>query len=317
MRLRKVREAAAHLVQGGFAVNKSMTAAMCFAAAMALLTAQPRAVQAQTGASIKDCTDVCPEMVTIPAGRFVMGSPAGEKGRFLDEEQHAVTIAKPFLTSRYDVTRGEFAQFVAETHYDAKGSGCTGAAGVAFGTSPRLNWENPGFAQSERDPVVCVNWADAQAYADWLRKKTGKPYRLLTETEWEYAARAGTATAYPWGDAPSHDNANYGEDDCCAGLAAGRDQWMNTSPVGSFPANGFGLYDMNGNVWQWTQDCYHAGNSGGPADGAAWTDGDCDLRMLRGGAWFFSPVLARSANRVWFNPENRYVIIGFRVARSQ
>jgi formylglycine-generating enzyme required for sulfatase activity len=297
-------------------VNKIVIAGFGLIAAVLLIAILASVADAQTDKGIKDCIDVCPEMVLIPAGSFTMGSPASEKGHFLDEEQHSVTVAKPFLLSKYDVTRGEFAKFVAETHYDAKEAGCTGAAGVAFGTSPKLNWESPGFTQTDRDPVVCVNWADAQAYVDWLSKKTGKPYRLPSEAEWEYAARAGTTTAYPWGNAPSHDNANYGEDDCCAGLVSGKDQWMNTSPVGSFPANGFGLYDMNGNVWQWTQDCYHASASGGSADGAASTAGDCDLRMLRGGSWFFSPVLARSANRVWFNPVNRYVIIGFRVARA-
>lgn len=297
-------------------MNRIVIAGFGFVAAMSLIAALTSVADAQADKSIKDCADVCPEMMPIPAGSFTMGSPASEKGHFLDEEQHAVTIARPFLVSRYDVTRGEFAKFVAETHYDAKGSGCTGAAGVAFGTSPKLNWESPGFTQTDRDPVVCVNWSDAQAYVDWLSKKAGKLYRLPSEAEWEYAARAGSTTAYPWGNTPSHDNANYGEDDCCAGLVSGKDQWMNTSPVGSFPANKFGLYDMNGNVWQWTQDCYHASTGGGPADGGAWTTGDCDLRMLRGGSWFFSPVLARSANRVWFNPVNRYVIIGFRVART-
>jgi formylglycine-generating enzyme required for sulfatase activity len=287
-------------------------------AALALLVWGMPAVQAQSQVQtgFKDCADVCPEMVRIAAGSFTMGSPVSEPGRFLDEEQHAVTIAAPFAAGKFDVTRGEFAKFVAETKYDAKGDGCVGSAGVIFAKTPRLDWENPGFMQTDRDPVVCVNWDDASAYVAWLSKKTAKPYRLLSEAEWEYAARAGSKTAYYWGDKPSSDAANTGADDCCDVLTAGKDQWAHTSPVGSFPPNAFGLYDMSGNVWQWTQDCFHSTFAVETASGGAYTKGPCELRMLRGGAWFFSPVLARSANRVWFTPENRYTVNGFRVARN-
>ena len=157
---------------------------------------------------------------------------------------------------------------------------------------------------------------DAQAYTAWLSRKTGKRYRLLSEAEWEYAARAGTTTANWWGNVESHEHSNYGKDDCCAGLATGRDQWVTTSPVGSFPANAFGLYDMLGNVWQWTGDCQNANYNGAPANGSAWGSGDCGQRVLRGGSWTDGPRYLRSSDRVWNNSSDRDSNDGFRVART-
>jgi formylglycine-generating enzyme required for sulfatase activity len=157
--------------------------------------------------------------------------------------------------------------------------------------------------------VINVSWDDAQGYVAWLAKKTGKPYRLLSEAEWEYAARAGTATPYPWGDEPGTNRANF--------KGAGS-QWSGkqTAPVGSFEPNKFGLHDMIGNVWEWVQDCGNESYKGAPADGRAWESGDCGLRVARGGSWLNLPEGARAAGRYWDPPGLRSILLGFRVART-
>ena len=158
--------------------------------------------------------------------------------------------------------------------------------------------------------MINVSWDDAKAYVAWLSKKTGKSYRLLSAAEYEYATRAGTQTAYPWGNAVGTNNAN------CHACGS---QWdaRQTAPVGSFAANGFGLYDMVGNVREWTEDCYHDTYSGAPADGSAWIEGaDCSSRIVRAGSWFFAPAFLRSAKRYWFTTDYRLNYLGFRVART-
>jgi formylglycine-generating enzyme required for sulfatase activity len=186
--------------------------------------------------------------------------------------------------------------------------------------------------------VVCVTWSDAQDYVRWLSQKTGHQYRLPAEAEWEYAARAGSSTAYPWGADANHENANYGSDECCSGRADGRDKWVGTSPVGAFPANAFGLYDMHGNVLQWVQDCFAVSYSGLATDGSAYEvneklklSGDlaeisgsnsCSYRMLRGGDWGDPKRMIRSAFRNFAPPPGftlekyRSSGVGFRVARA-
>jgi formylglycine-generating enzyme required for sulfatase activity len=255
----------------------------------------------------RDCTD-CPLMRVIPAGSFVMGSPPTELGRQPAEgPQHKVTFKHAFALGLDDVTRAEFARFADETGYRIE--------------KPRCDWRDPRVKgqpinQTPNDPVVCVSWGDATAYASWLSKRTGKTYRLPSEAEWEYAARAGTPGPRPWGDAPSRDHANYGSETCCAPFAGGRDRWLYTSPVGAFPANAFGLHDMLGNVWQRTEDCAHDDYSGAPGDGAAWTTGDCSHRMVRGGGWFHPLDLLRAATRAADAADFRVNDIGFRLARS-
>jgi formylglycine-generating enzyme required for sulfatase activity len=255
----------------------------------------------------KDCAD-CSVMVRIPAGRFTMGSPADEPGRQTAEgPQHRVTIARAFAIARFDVTRAQFAAFAQASGYDSHDAEC--------------DWRNPKsrgqpLNQGPDEPVVCVNWADAQAYVAWLRGVTGKSYRLPTEAEWEYAARAGSAAARPWGPALTRGRANYGADPCCGPVAEGADRWVYTSPVGSFPSNRFGLADMIGDVWQWVEDCGSPDYRGAPVDGSAWTSGDCKTRVARGGAWFQGPESARSAARAADPAEFRIGDIGFRVALS-
>jgi len=247
-------------------------------------------------------------MRALPAGRFIMGSPDTEPGHQAAEgPQHAVTIAHPFAIGVYDVTRAQFAIFAHETGYSA---------------DPKCDWRSPKargqpIGQTDNDPVVCVSWGDAEAYAKWLSSRTGRSYRLPSEAEWEYAARAGSSTPRPWGNANARDFANYGAEQCCAPFATGRDRWLYTSPVGSFRSNAFGLYDMLGNVWQRSSDCGHADYSGAPRDGAAWVaGGDCTTRVVRGGAWFGSFDELRSAVRAADPAEFRKNDIGFRVVRS-
>jgi len=267
------------------------------------------------GTAFRDC-DVCPVMVVVPAGSFEMGSPASEPGRYPDEgPQHRVTFARPFAVAKYPVTRGEFSRFVRETGYSA-GPGCLIVQGGSWVDARKADWRHPGFAQSERDPAVCMSWNDGEAYAHWLSGRTGHRYALLTEAQWEYAARAGTGTPYYWGAQASHARANYGADRCCAPAVAGKDRWVGTSPSGSFPPNAFGLYDMHGNAWQWMRDCWHHDYEGAPDDGSAWTTGSCVDRVMRGGSWNCTPSTIRAAEREVHDLSGRYAVVGFRVART-
>lgn len=259
---------------------------------------------AKAPAHFKDCRD-CPEMVVLPAGRFTMGSPDDEPGRKPDESPRTAITVRSFAIGRTDVTVAQWSRFVAATgHADGLGCAFTALPKAQAGTA---SWRNLGFKQTKHDPVVCVSWSEAQDYLRWLSAKTGHVYRLPTEAEWEYAARAGTTTVYPWGDQASHDLANYGTEECCTGLASGRDKWLNTSPVGAFPANAFGLSDMIGNAWQLTQDCYRPTLIGRPADQSAIDEPNCMYRVARGGTWGDFPALIRSAARNYAPPPGRNI----------
>jgi len=250
------------------------------------------------GTVFRDCANMCPEMVVLPTGSFSMGSPDSEEGHEANEgPQHSVTIAQPFALGKYDVTFEE---------WDA----CVKDGGCNLYVPGDNGWGRG------KNPVINVSWYEAEAYVQWLSQKTGFTYRLPTEAEWEYAARAGSTTPFYWGRHASHDNANYGADACCGGYATGDDKWVNTSPVGSFPKNDFGLYDMAGNVAQWTQDCYRKTYDGVPADGSAWQSGGCNARLMRGGTWISDPKGIRSAFRIFKGPVARLNLGGFRVARS-
>ena len=228
------------------------------------------------GNSFRECAQDCPEMVVIPTGSFTMGSPSTEKGHKTTEApQHRVTIAKSFAVSKYELTFADWDACV-------KGGGCNDYK------PPDQGW---GRGQQ---PVINVNWDDAQQYVAWLSQVTGKTYRLLSEAEYEYAARAGTTTVYPWDDDIKVNGAAMANCDDCGS------KWDNTqpAPVGSFAPNRFGLYDMVGNVDEWTEDCVHPNYNGVPTDGTAWvTGGDCSNRILRGGSWLSSLDRLRSANR--------------------
>ena len=266
------------------------------------------------GEVFTDCAE-CPELLLVPAGEFTMGSPPSEAGRFENEgPQRRVTIGYPLAVGRYEVTVAQFSQFLRETGY-AMGTGCHHWTGEKWNFDAHYNWGAPGFPQGSSHPVVCVKWADARAYADWLSKKTDKSYRLLSESEWEYAARSGAASSRPWGGELSRDYANYGSDQCCQPFDKGSDQWKFTAPAGSFGSNRFGLYDMMGNVWEWVSDCWNENYADAPNDGSAWQSGDCGKRVIRGGSWFSDPRRLRSAVRYAFKGVNR-TKVGFRICRD-
>lgn len=261
-----------------------MAAAPCFAATT----------------TFRDCSE-CPEMVVVPAGSFKMGADSHEPLSDSAQPQHAVTIRKAFAVGIYDVTFDQWDSCVND-------NGCSGytAASQGWGRSTR--------------PVIYVSWHDAQGFILWLNKKVRPPaepgvptppgpYRLLTEAEWEYAARAGTTTTYYWGDTRENGYAN------CDGCGS---KWDNqqTAPTGSFPPNPFGLYDMSGNVLQWVQDCGHKNYDGAPTNGTAWETGICDSRVLRGGSWFNSPYYLRPSQRYLTSPAFRANNAGFRVAKT-
>ena len=235
------------------------------------------------GKYFRDCA-VCPQMVVLPAGEFIMGSPKDEKGRDdYEGPQHKVTIPTPFAVGVYEVTFEEWDACVAD-------GGCDGY---------RPN--DQGWGRG-RQPVINVSWLDTQEYVGWLRRKTGKPYRLLSEAEWEYAARAGTRTRYSFGDKISKKQANYD---------AKRAVW-----TGSYSSNRFGLYNMHGNVYEWVEDCANGSYAGAPSSGEAWLSGNCFFRVFRGGGWFQNSRYLRSAVRNWNGAGTRGNGLGFRVART-
>jgi len=229
-----------------------------------------------------------PEMVRIEPGSFLMGSAEGE-GYDVERPQHEVRIARPFGIGRYPVTFEKYDAFAKATQRELPG--------------------DQGWGR-ERRPVISVSWEDAVAYAQWLSEQTEKSYRLPTEAEWEYAARAGTSTAWSFGDDKQtlHEFAWYSKN------AEGK-----THPVGEKAANPWDLHDVHGNVWEWVQDCWHGGYEGAPKDGSAWLEadgGNCGLRVVRGGSWNDEPVLLRSPDRFRLNAGNRNFDLGFRLAQD-
>lgn len=289
---------------------------------------------ASPGFVFSDCA-ACPEMVVIPSGRFTMGSPPSEQGRDPDEEpQRRATIRRPFAVGRFEITRAQFSAFVADSGYVSEGGGnCwywNERHGKAMNDDPRRNWRDPGFIQHDDHPVVCVSWRDAKAYAAWLSSKTGRSYRLLTEAEWEYTARAGSAASRPWGENPSVacDHANIGDGVFVRRVLSRQgnekvmageyhqcdDGYAYTAPVGRFRPNAFGLHDMMGNVIEWVEDCWNESYDDAPSDGSAWLTGDCRRRVSRGGGWSDIPRLVRFANRDGKAAGLRMLTLGFRVA---
>ena len=265
-----------------------------FAAVLLAVLAGAGAVPASAqstspGDSFRDCPS-CPEMVVVPAGELLMGSPGGEAGRFDNEgPRHRVSIDRAFAVGRYEVT---FAEWGA----------CVSAGGC--GHRP----VDGGWGRGDR-PVIHVSWDDAQDYVAWLSGTTGQRYRLPSEAEWEYVARAGTRTRYWWGDSIGRGDAN---------CRLCRNRWVDgqTSPVGSFAANPFGLYDVNGNVGEWVEDCWYGSYSGAPSHARAWTGVRGCPRLLRGGSWRSYPRGVRSASRGTVKPDVRDSAFGFRVARD-
>ena len=280
------------------------------------MTSVPAGELVLPGSTFRDC-DVCPELVVIPAGTIQVGAPYSEGG---DDEGpiHNVALSRPLAVGRYEVTRFEFAMFVVAAEHSVDFS-CRYLAEI--GWEQGVSWRQPGFPQTNRDPVVCVNWHDAKAYTEWLSEKTGEVYRLPSEAEWEYAARGGSNARYFFGNSVDM-LCKYGN-----GVDASSDfKWRNkkcrdgygarTAPVGSFLPNDFGLYDTIGNVWEWVEDCWNDNYVGAPSDGASWDTGDCSNRGTRGGSWLNDPRFLRSAHRNRLFRLYRKYNTGFRVVRE-
>jgi formylglycine-generating enzyme required for sulfatase activity len=304
------------------------------AARVALASLEPaRPVQntqpPSAGQVVKDC-DVCPELVVIPGGSFTMGSSAAEQALAKDggvpdavlrreSPQHTVSV-RSFAAGKYAVTKGQFAAFVRAKGYQTEaeaGDGCYGLTDSGWKKDKAYTWRNVGFVQGDDHPVVCVSWNDTQAYIQWLNQTSGKTYRLLSEAEREYAARAGSQTAYWWGETINTAQANYDGTGKSYNNSAEGEWRKSTVPVSSFRANPFGLYSVHGNVWEWVEDCFHANYSGAPSDGSAWTTG-CrgNSRVLRGGSWGLDSAYLRSAIRYGITSDLRDNLIGFRIART-
>ena len=226
-----------------------------------------------------------PEMVVIPAGSFRMGCVSGQECYEDEKPVHTVSFSQPFAVSKYEITFEDYDRFADPTKVDDEGWG------------------------RGRRPIINVSWNDARAYVAWLSSQSGQTYRLLTEAEWEYAARAGSTTQFTWGNEIGQGRAN------CGGCTT---QWdfVQTAPVGFFAANAFGLHEMHGNVWEWVEDCWNENYSGAPANGDAWLSGDCSQRVLRGGSHDDFPYDLRSAVRFASAADDRTPSLGFRVARS-
>jgi formylglycine-generating enzyme required for sulfatase activity len=279
---------------------------------------------------VQDCAD-CPQLVRIPAGRFVMGAAPGEEDRerLAAEFRHRSEPQRPievpsFLAGRFEITRAQYRAFAEAT---GRGSdGCFVWTDSGFELQRDKGWRTPSYPQDDSHPAVCISWNDAQAYLAWLQQKTGRAYRLLSEAEWEYAARAGTTTARFWGDDAqgSCRNANG------ADLTAQRevpgtiihdfvrcdDGHAYTAPAGSYAPNAFGLYDMLGNAWEWVQDCWNTDYAEMNSGARAQASGDCSRRVVRGGSWDDSPTALRAAYRVGSPTTVRVYGRGFRVARD-
>ena len=274
--------------------------------------------QIRSGSIIQDCP-TCPALTVLPTGRFEQGTAAADGSAF-EKPPHWVMITHPIALSTNAVTVDEFRAFVAATGRDMQG--CDTYDG-AWRHHAENNWESPGFAQTGSHPVTCASWNDAKAYAAWLSAKTGHRYRLPSASEWEYAARAGGAAAQPWSEDGSGACASANVADQSAArrypgwsVFACNDGYVQTSPVASFKANSFGLNDMLGNVFQWTEDCWTADYKGAPIDGSARVDGNCGERELRGGSWFSSPTYVRANYRNHFGADYRTSSAGIRVARD-
>lgn len=288
----------------------------------------PGARAADPMAPFRDCPD-CPEMQRVPAGTFVMGTPGADAHAATtraESQSLIVRIPRPFALGRTEVTRREYRTFVADAAYEAKGPCVTWDDTLGrFAADRARGPENPGRPREARDdqPVSCVSWLDAKAYVQWLSRKTGKAYRLPSEAEWEYAARAGSATRWPWGDAAADgcEFANLYDLSAREQFAFGwepvrcRDRYPDIAPVGALRANAFGLFDLIGNVAEWVEDCYTDSYVGRPRDGRAWVwTGGCPRRVLRGGSWTSPAERARSASRDALDPVLHADTIGFRVA---
>jgi len=274
---------------------------------------------AAPGTVIRDCPQ-CPELVVIPPGAFMMGLNRGPGNDPDEAPSHNVRIGQSLAVGKFEITKGQFASFIKASGHRPKGGGCYTTRGGVFRNDAKASWQYPGFEQNENEPVVCVSWEDTQAYLAWLWKLTNKQYRLLSEAEWEYAARGGeTRFALPEGNASCKliNIADASSRKAIPGVSylACNDGYTYTAPVGKFPVNSFGLSDMLGNAWEWVGDCWNEGYYNAPSDGSSWVQGRCGLRVFRGGGWNSSPKMMRYTYRDRDEKGERHDNLGFRVLR--
>lgn len=289
------------------------------------------------GTSFKDC-EICPEVVVLPAGTFMMGSTSEETTKAevradaaeREQPKHAVTFAKPFAIGKYEVTLAEYRAFVEATNRPDPDRCITWTEATdTWGEVDGASWQNAGFYQGENHPVGCLDLEDARGYSVWLSEMTGERYRVPSEAEWEYAARGGTATNQSWGDTMedmcrftnasdlTRADVHKGVRDTPTRFFECRDGYVYTAPVGSFPPNAYGLYDMVGNIWEWVEDCFIIGYDGAPSDGSVRYDpNNCDRLIVRGGGWYARNWFMRPAGRSREYPEYRSTTLGLRVVRE-
>jgi formylglycine-generating enzyme required for sulfatase activity len=276
--------------------------------------AEAKKAETLPGHVFRDCAD-CPEMVVVPKGRFTMGGLDGEEVIWLqgsDRPRRQVSIGYVLAVGRYAITVEQFEKFVQTTKRVVP-EGCQ-AWPDRFDVN--LSFRNPGFAQAGDHPVGCVSWDEAKAFAAWVSEKTGKRYRLLSEAEREYVTRAGTTTAFWWGDTISPAQANYWAEQSYKGGPTGTFR-NHTVPVNAFQENPWKLFQVHGNVAEWVEDCWHPTYKNAPSDGSAWTDrdgGDCTKRVVRTGSYINAPSLLRSGQRIYGHQGDRHQANGFRVA---
>ena len=265
--------------------------------ALTALTAASAATAVGAGTTLRDCAQ-CPELIMLPGGAFLMGSPEAEPARFSNEGPQRQVEVAPIAIGKTEVTFDQWGACV-------EGGGCSSLP------------EDEGWGRGDR-PVINVSWQDVQDYISWISTETGQHYRLPSEAEWEYAARAGTQTVFHTGSTISTTQANFDGNFTYNGSSFGENRGQ-TAPVSSLPANPWGLHDVNGNVWEVVADCWHDSYDGAPMDGAAWMEaagGDCTKAVLRGGSWSSQPEALRSAARSWLPREYLGGFIGFRVVRE-
>jgi formylglycine-generating enzyme required for sulfatase activity len=261
-------------------------------------------------------------MVVLPEASFMMGNSGAVADSLSSETpQHVVTMNSAVASGTTEVTLGEFRVFAEATSLES--SGCTVLTDGEWNFDPAADWAHPGYPQADTHPVTCVSWNEAAAYSAWLSSRTGVEYRLPSESEWEFFSRAQTRT--------SHWYAETGIDACTAANIADRsalreyrgwttmdcdDGYVYTAPAGQFQANGFGIRDSLGNVFEWVEDCWNPDYAGAPVDGSAWLEGDCSQRVLRGGSWHTQPAFVTASFRNHFAVEHKSSTIGFRVMRN-
>jgi formylglycine-generating enzyme required for sulfatase activity len=279
--------------------------------------------------TIRDC-DECPELVAIAPGEFMMGTPPGEadaRHASIQIPVHKAKVSKSFAIGRTEVTIAQYRAFIEATGYDEYDRGCQYLQNGGWIVGPKISWKNTGFEVTDDHPAGCIAIEDARAYVAWLKQKTGKPYRLPSETEWEYAARAGTQTPAfwkgEWSDACKYQN---GGDERLTKAVDGKmpikditpcdDGFAYSSPVARFQPNPWGLYDVSGNVAEWMDDCFTSDVNKVPTDGSAYQQPKCAAGLQKGGSWAGNPSLLRSASRLRFMPGRRGIAFGIRVARD-